>query len=427
MTLCSLVAAALLGGASCGDAHEQQPATRTTAVSEGAVGTQQSRTQAPTPLSPEEKQRLRDIAKASWAYLDANYQHATGLVNATPDWANTTLWDVGGQIIAYVAAKDLGLIAPAEFDKRMHTTLATLERAPLFRDAAFNKLYSTKTGAVGTERTGWSATDLGRFLLALKILAVHDSSFAAQAERVARRNNFQQIVKDGYLQGQLIGSNGKPWTYQEGRIGYEQYAAQGFHAWGADVGNALDVKKNAQTTNVLGVPILADKRFQDRLLSEPFILYGLEVGLDGDMKELASNVLKVQEARYKSTGTVTMVSEDAVAVPPEYFYYYCVYCSGKPFVIDASTPGKALDSPRWVSTKAAYGWDALMPSEYTKTVLSYVSPASDPKRGWASGVYESSRKSTETFDINTAAVMMEVAYYRLRGNKPLMEPAALLP
>jgi hypothetical protein len=234
-------------------------------------------------------------------------------------------------------------------------------------------------------------------------------------------------VKDGYLQGQLIGSNGKPWTYQEGRIGYEQYVAQGFRAWGADVSNAADVKKNAQPVTVLGVQLLSDKRAQDRLLSEPFILYGLELGLSGDMKDLAANVLKAQEARYESTGTVTMVSEDAVSVPPEYFYYYCVYCSGKPFVIDASSPGKTLDSPRWVSTKASFGWNAIMPDDYTKRAVDFVQAADDPKRGWASGVYESSRKSTNTFDINTAAVMMEIAFYRLRGDKPLIEDATLLP
>ncbi len=423
---------ALLATASCGDTGTQQtaqaaavgdstPRSRVTADQHSVNAG--SSVPSPEPLTPEEKQLYRDIARASWAYLDQNYQPATGLVNATPDWANTTLWDVGGQIIAFVAAKQLGLIAPADFQKRMTTTLNTLERAPLFRGAAFNKEYSTKTGAVAMERTGWSATDLGRLLVALKVLAQQEPAFAAQAERVVRRNDFKQIVKDGYLQGQLIGSSGKPWSYQEGRIGYEQYVARGFSLWGADVGNALDVKKNAQPVNVMGVPLLADKRYQDRLVSEPFVLYGLELGLDGDMRDLAANMLKAQEARYKSTGVVTIASEDAVSVPPQYFYYYCVYCSGKPFIIDASTPGKTLDSPRWVSTKAAYGWHALMPSDYTKLAVDYVGGARDPKRGWASGVFEGSKKSTQTYDINTASVMMEVALYRLRGNKPLMEAA----
>ncbi len=427
----------LIGAVACGDGDASQLAQAagaladSTAARPAIIHKDSQKTAAAgspvEPLSAQEKQMYRDIARASWAYLDANYQPSTGLVNATPDWANTTLWDVGGQLIAFVAAKQLGFISPAEFDQRVAKTLGTLERTPLFRGAAFNKEYSTKTGAVSNERTGWSATDLGRLFVALKILAQQEPKFAEQAQRVVRRNDFAQIVKDGYLHGQLIGSSGKAWSYQEGRIGYEQYVARGFQLWGADVANALDVKKNAQPVTVLGVPLFADKRYQDRLVSEPFVLYGLELGLDGDMRDLAANLLKAQEARYKATGTITIASEDAVSVPPQYFYYYCVYCSGKPFVIDASTPGNTLDSPRWVSTKAAFGWHVLLPSEYTKLAVDYVSGARDPKRGWASGVFEGTRKSTQTFDINTASVMMEVAFYRLRGNKPLLEDASLVP
>jgi len=430
MMLCILAFAALLSASSCGDTHAH--ASDSTRRPSPADSTHSLDSSAPVaaapavePLTPEERERYREIAKTSWAYMDANYQSASGLVNATPDWANTTLWDVGGQIIAFVAAKQLGCLPADQFNARMTKTLNTLEHADLFRNVAFSKQYSTSTGRVSNERTGWSATDLGRFLLALHILAVNEPQFATQAERVARRNNFSQIVKGGYLQGEVIGSSGQPWAYQEGRIGYEQYIARGFAAWGADVGNALDVKRNAQPVDVLGVTLLGDKRANDRLLSEPFILYGLELGLDGDMRDLAQKLLQAQEARYKSTGKVTIVSEDAVSVPPEYFYYYCVYCSGKPFVIDGSTPGRPMSGPRWVSTKAAYAWNALFPSDYTKLAVDYVNPAKDARRGWASGIFEDSKKSTNTFDINTAAVLMEVAFYKLRGDKPLSEKAAV--
>jgi hypothetical protein len=63
-----------------------------------------------------------------------------------------------------------------------------------------------------------------------------------------------------------------------------------------------------------------------------------------------------------------------------------------------------------------------MPSEYTKKALEKVSKAYDAKRGWASGVYESSGQSTKTYDINTSAVLLEAAYYQLRGGKPLIQP-----
>jgi hypothetical protein len=145
------------------------------------------------------------------------------------------------------------------------------------------------------------------------------------------------------------------------------------------------------------------------------------------MQELAANMLKVQEARYKSTGNITIASEDAMPNPPEYFYYYCVYCNRKPFIIDIAATGQARNEPRWVSTKATFGWNALMPSAYTNTAVKYVMAARDPKRGWASGVMEGKGTSTHSYDVNTAAVLLEVALYQLRGGKPLIEAATLLP
>jgi hypothetical protein len=415
---------ALAVSASCSSSAQQQPKQAggtldtTTRQAAAAPAAESAR----TPLTAEERRFYRDMAREAWTYFETNYQKTTGLVNATPDWANTTLWDVGGQILATISAKELGFLAQPDYQTRITKVLGTLERAELFRNAGFNKLYATKDGSLGSEgRLGWSATDLGRLFVALKILSQRDPQFAAQAERIVRRNNFKEMVKDGYMYGQLIGSNGKPWSFQEGRIGYEQYSAAGFAQWGADVGNALNVKKNAQPVKVMGVTLLQDRRYQDRLLSEPFILQGIELGLNGDMRELAANVLKAQQARYDSTGKITMASEDAVSVAPHYFYYYCVYCNGKPFVIDLATPGKEQDNPRWVSTKAAYGWHALMPSPYTKKATDFIAAAHDAKRGWASGVYEKTGASTNTWDINTAAVLLEIAYYQLRGGKPLIE------
>lgn len=419
MNLCMLGLTLALGTA-CADGNGASAAVPADTASTARIASA-PRASRP-PLTQEERASYEEMAKLSWAYLDKYYQPATGLVNATPDWANTTVWDIGGQILAFHAAKELGLLEADEYATRTDKLLSTLERAPLFRGAAFNKLYSTADGSLGKSRLGWSATDLGRLFLALKILAVREPQYAERAERIVRRNDFRQIVKDGYLHGQLIGSRGQPWTFQEGRIGYEQYVAEGFSRWGADVRHALDVRRNAKPVKVLGVDLYQDVRSLDRLLSEPFILQGIELGLAGEMRDLAASVLRVQEARYKQTGQVTIVSEDALSVKPHYFYYYCVYCNRKPFVIDISSPGKELNSPRWVSTKAAFGWHALMPGEYTRIATEYVAKAKDPARGYASGVFEGSGASTKTFDINTASVLLEIAYYQLRGGKPLIEP-----
>ena len=418
-----LIGAAMLASASActtGQSDAREPATQTVTTQTPAATRAE--------LTDAEKQLYRDIARSAWKFLDANYKPATGLVSATADWANTTIWDIGGQLLAFRGAKDLGLITPAEFDKRVTRALTTLEKAPLYRNIAYNKVISTTTGGLGEGGVhGFASTDLGRLLVALKILSVHEPQLKPQIERVVKRIDMSKIVKNGYLYGMLQGSRGQPWSFQEGRIGYEQYVARGFAEWGADVSNALDVTKNGRPKKVYGVQILEDTRWQDRLLSEPFVLYGLELGLTGAYRDLAVNVLKAQQARFDSTGKMTIVSEDASTLPPTYFYYYCVYCSGKPFVIDVSSPGKTLDGPRWVSTKAAFGWHAIMPSEYTKKAIDFVAPANDPVKGWASGVMEDSRQSTKSWDINTAAVLLEVAYYQLRGGKPLIEPATIVP
>ena len=407
------LAAFLITAAGCGNASAESGASVEQA---SAVST----------LSGADEKLYRDMARHSWSYLDKYFQPATGFVNATPDWYNTTLWDLGGQLLAFHAAKELGLLPADEYVRRTQTTLRTLESARLYDGVAFNRIYSTKDGSMNAEGAGWSATDLGRFLLALKILATREPQFAAQAERIAKRNDFNRIVKGGYLHGRAPSKTG-PSDFQEGRIGYEQYVAAGFSQWGADVAGAMNVAANAKPVTVHGVQLLGDKRSFDRLLSEPFILYGLELGLSGQYERLAASVLRAQQARFDATGQITIASEDAMPVKPHYFYYYCVYCNGKPFVVGVSSPKQTLDGPRWVSTKAAFGWHALMPSDYTAKAIEHVAPALDPARGWATGVFEKTRESTKTWDVNTAVVLMEIAYYQLRGRRPLMQAAATSP
>lgn len=398
----------LLGASSCDDARAEQQS-------------------APAPqLSVEDARVYRDLASAAWRYLDRYYQPSTGFVNATPDWFNTTLWDIGGQLLAMHGARELGLIQPAEYLKRTQTALNTLERIELFEGAAFNRVYSTKDGALDLgSGAGWSATDLGRFLVALKVLSIREPQFAEQIARIVRRNDFSRIVKGGYLHGRVRAKNGAVSEFQEGRIGYEQYVATGFAQWGADVRHALNFRQNARPATVHGVKLFGDRRGLDRLLSEPFILQGIELGLEGAYRDFAVRVLEAQEARYRATGQVTIASEDAVAVPPHHFYYYCVLCNGQPFVVGVSSPRQVLDEPRWVSVKGAYGWHALMPSDYTKVAVDYVAPALDAKNGWATGVYEKTRASTKTWDVNTAAVLLEIAWYQLRGRRPLVQAAPI--
>jgi hypothetical protein len=373
-------------------------------------------------------------ARSAWTYIDGQYHPETGLINSVAGYKYATVWDIGSGVLALYSANQLGLLPDAEYDQRMGRTLRTLTETALFQGTAFNKNYHTETGRIAgrngqEEQTrdgyGWSALDLGRLLLALKVVAVNQPRFADRVQAVVARLDFSRLVADGYLRGEdLSPVNNRLRRYQEGRLGYEQYSALGYAAWGHRAERALALT-DARPVTVLGIPLLADTRGNDLLTSEPFVMYGLEVGWTPEVRDLAWRVLAAQEARYRQTGAITIVNEDALNRPP-YFLYYSVLGDGKEFLVappDGAPPGA---TPRTVSTKGAYGWHALLPSAYTWLAVQRVEGSRTP-RGWGAGVFEEDGRISGGENINTAAVILEATLYTRRGGRPLLEggsPAA---
>jgi Protein of unknown function (DUF3131) len=229
-----------------------------------------------------------------------------------------------------------------------------------------------------------------------------------------------ELLEDGNLRGfQVDPVTGKSSSFTEDEIGYQQYALSGFSMWGAKVNpDGLDVRRNVAAINVLGVRLLMSSPGNDRVMSEPFIMLGMETGFrTADIARQAAQVLAAQTARYQRTRIVTAVTEDALPDPPYYFYYYSVYHRGKSFVVE-SLDDKSVERPRWVSSKAAFGWNAVLPSAYTQLVMRTVRPAGTPD-GWGSGVYEDTLQPTGVPSLNTAALIMESALYKTRG-RPIL-------
>jgi hypothetical protein len=432
--LLAIVAVAAAVSVNCGSANASDDSLPRAASP--ALGTNEIPAYAPRPLrTPVPVDRAAQdayfdaAARAAWAQVNAMYHPGTGLVSAQPTWAFPTAWDIASALAAFYSARGLGYITDEEYRQRASRLLETMRKARLYEEAAYGRNYDAKTGElVGPDQkphengTGFSAMDLGRLLVVLGIVAKNDPQLADAARAVATRIDSKRVIRNGYLIGTELNKQGRPEAYQEGRLGYEQYAASGFALWNMSAPGALNARANSRKANVLGIPVTADKRGLDRLTSEPFIMHGLELGWSAEMREMAWQTLSAQAARFASTGKMTMVSEDAINLAPHYFYYYCVYCSGKPFVINIHTPGVDLNGPRWVSTKAAFAWLALLPSEYTWLAAQSVKPALSQKSGWATGVFEDSKKTTDTYSLNTAALILEAALYRKTG-KPLIAQA----
>ena len=190
-----------------------------------------------------------------------------------------------------MAAYELCVIDKRAFDTRATKLINTLRNLDLYRGEAPNKVYNTKTGAKvnyanEAGEVGISALDIGRMLVWLRILKERHPHLANSVDNIPMRWNFCNLVnEDGRMFGSFTQGDGKTRYVQEGRLGYEEYAAKGFALWGFDVARALSPEPLAYTT-IFDVKVPYDGRDprvfknQNYVLTEGYILDGLELGWD---------------------------------------------------------------------------------------------------------------------------------------------------
>lgn len=371
-----------------------------------------------------------DHARIAWRYFQNNTDPTTGLVNSTDKYPSTTMWETGSYFVATISADRLGVIERAEAIARISLALETLIDMRLFDDVLPNKAYNVRTGDLvnyanePVERgLGWSALDIARLVGALGHVEANYPELAPQTSALMARWRLADMVEDG----QLIGGNMIDGTLrrdQEGRVGYEQYAAKAMMLFGYDMARAYDAPANLMVQEVEGQPIPVDTRLHRNTtpaftVSEPYLFDGLEFGFDARSHRFATSIYKAQEARFASTGTLTAVSESHINVAP-YFIYSSVWGGGAPWAVMAFN-GDRMDSRRTVTTKVAFAWDALFGTDYTRTLVTAIAPLGDPERGWPEGIYEADGTTNSSVTVNTNAVVLAALAFRAHG--PLIHSA----
>jgi hypothetical protein len=385
----------------------------------------------------ETNRSLKDLdviaAKIAWKYFDRNLVKQTGLVNSTDQYNWTTWWDQGSAIMGIHAARQLGLISPDRFNQWAKTFLSTLEKMPLPSTKLPNKAYSTTTAqmrklndtADPKGSSGWSGLDVSRFLLGLHVLKTKYPEYTDRVNKLVARWDLQKLVKNGQIYGGIPTKNGVVNYFQEGRLGYEQYAARSLQLWNLQATQALE-KPPVETVQIDGIPLQVDRRnlknsgASNYLTNDPYLLWGLELGWNDGVKPQVQNLLKVQAQRFERTGILTAVNEDSIVKPP-YFLYYSIYVNGKTW--EALADGnRSYPNLKFASTKAAFGWSFLLPEDtYTRKLRSTFQALNDPSRGYFSGLYENPRLGkNKAIDLNTNAAILEGLLYRSRGNKPIV-------
>ena len=367
-------------------------------------------------------------AKTAWRYFQNNYQEKTGLFNSVDLYPATTFWDISSSLHALMSAYEIGLIDKTEFHQKMQKALHSINQFKLFENELPNKVYSTITLSMvdysnhnTAEGVGWSAMDIGRFLGVASRIKTFYPEFTPVTDSIVSKWHIDRVLgNDATLHG--IGFSFKDKRakiVQEGKLGYEEYASKGYMVNSYDASESYRYTDFLKFIDIYGIEIGADTRevkyhpAYNYVLSEPYILDGLEYGFDINSRELAYRLYKVQKIRAKKTGKPVAVSEDHVDKAP-YFIYNAVYANGKKWVCYAEN-GEEAEDFKQLSTKAAYAWATLFDDKYSQVLKKSIRDLKDDKKGWYAGRYDKNGKINKALTANTNGVILEAIAYKLHG------------
>lgn len=367
-----------------------------------------------------------EMAHVAWSYFENNTDEQTGLVNSVDGYTSATLWDTASYLLGLLSARDLAIIDHTEFEARLTRVLNTLAELPLFEGQLPNKVYSAVSGTMTTydnqptsRGVGWSAIDIGRIMVPFNALVWRYPEFTASIDRVLSNWDMQAIIRDAEMIGADIDDQNNTIYLQEGRLGYEEYAAKSLVLAGLDLSEAVSYERHFEYVEIDGVKVGTDLRTPDKfdavnfVVSEPYVLDGIEFGWDRYSKSLAYSVYLAQEERYNRTGTLTAVSEDNIDQAP-YFVYNTVFADGKAWNA-VTEKGEDASPYRTLSTKASLGWYALYDTPYTQKLFDKVQGNFAEGKGYYAGIYEEDGEINKALTSNTNAIVLESLRYIEHG------------
>ena len=367
------------------------------------------------------------FAKIAWKYFQNNFHDSTGFVNGTNINSAITLKDMTSYLMGMISAYEINIIDSTELDLRLTFFLKSLATIQLYDGKLPNKIYSSATlqmldnrNRITKKGVGWSSLDIGRFFSFVNKIMIDYPQYQPMLKRAMGKWNLENMISNGCLYGMANSRNErKPRVTQEGRLGYEEYCCKGLLMAGYDVTEAFSYTDFIKFIKIYKNEIAVDTRKMKNppdynyILSEPYILDGIEYGWDVNSKELAYRIFKVQKERYLETNIITAVCADYIDTPP-YFVYNTVYADDNTW----SCIGKNGDNKedlKSISTKAAFGWYVLFEDEYSDLLLATVKNLYDAEKGWYAGKYEKTGRTNKALTANTNGMILEALNYKMNG------------
>jgi hypothetical protein len=374
-------------------------------------------------LSEEELQ----IAVIAWKYFENNTIEETGIVNSVDKYNSTTIWDIASSIHAILSAKELEIISKQELDMRIVKLLKTVLDLNIYDNKLPNKVYNSINLTMSTydnrpteSGIGWSSMDIGRFLGACKRIIYNYPEYTPLVKKIMNKWEIKAAIENATLIGiGLSFKDGVEKKVQEGKLGYEEYCAKGFFQMGYDVSNALLYSDFLAFVNVNGIKIGTDSRevkhhpSYNYVLSDPYILDGIEYGFDVNSLELGYRVFQAQKRQADREGKLICVGESHIDQPP-YFIYNSIFTNGKVWNC-VSESGEDANELKTFSTSAAFGWYYLIDDPYSKKLFEKAKTLYDENLGFYSGYYQKTGKTNLTITCNVNSLILCALSYKKNG------------
>ncbi len=376
-------------------------------------------------------------AQTAWQYSVNNTDPNTGLVAGIDRYPTASMANIAEALASLHVAYQLEMVDDLNFDGRLSALLHFLNSMDLFDNKVPNRNYHTQTGKMVTltgepGQIGWSGLDIGRLLIWLNLYKRFYPAYGEYIDKAILRWDFCTLLAtDGTIQSGRL-SNGQLTVRQDGRLGFEEYAAYGYALWGFNSSKA-QLLLPYQVFNLYDIPFLVDGHdprvdgVPNPLVPTSFWLAGIEFNWDlandndddhhhhsaPDLAQQAAQLYALQQARFEQDALHTARAEHILSSAP-WFLYDAVWGHGSAFPSIADD-GSFHDQLALVSTKATFLMWALWDTPYTDELMVLVEPLHDPQRGWFEGRYERSAGYEKAISLATNAAVLKSLLYKVQG------------
>jgi hypothetical protein len=356
----------------------------------------------------------RTDAELAWSYFERWTNRATGLCPATVSLSENgvqlheavTMWDVGSQINALIAAHEIGLISDERFIRSVRNILPNIAG----RRSQGRLL---PQGWIATNKFKWGnrdfdGCDAGRLLAALFRLNSHPL-VAGFASEVVASWDMKAILKNGIIYS--VKSGHLRSTYKSHCT---HYSALAFRSWGMPAISPYEVFDDKSAVEGQ-MSLLEVAGSIGPMGAEPLLLEAVERGMSKESEYLAEVLFAAQLEEYSTSGTLVGVSEGPIDRNPWFTYQGLQFdAPGRVWATDTveSLPEhrskEFIDANLAVSSKSAYLWAAYKKHKYSSRLVNFVRQRAKTEVGFASSIYSNTGESTANYsDLNTNAVILQ--------------------